>query len=253
LIERVREPTLQLETPMIVPLDFGGPDQFVWAGQIAKLSVPVRAAWAAFCVGTVGPLLPPSFHARFPFARCVRAAWDFALGRPFDRDEVERLHERLVYEAAVFGQAGTDDDNPGYWMLVEHYRLTHPSAPGYLLELVLNPDNSEYAAESAVEAAGLVYKDYQFWRQGYHDVADEAYPYVGAVLNMFYDMTQRAHAVALAHAGEPTEEMFAGVEFPADCAPLAPDLAAASRLNPGPTTALQEQWLRETGRWRGPA
>jgi hypothetical protein len=237
---------------MIVPLGFEGPEQFVWDTDLAKLPARVQAAWAAYCVGSTGQLLPPSFHARFPFTLCIRTAWDFALLRPQDRSALVRLNEEMIEYGEVLGQTERPPrhDNPGWWMCVEGYQLAHVVAPGQLFELVLTPDWLSSNAMDAVEAAGKVYKKYQFWRQGFDDVADEAFSYVDATKNVFYAMTRRAYDVALAHKGEPTETMFAGVEFPHDCPPLAPELAALSRKNPTP--AIHEQWLRETGRWLGP-
>lgn len=247
---------------MIVPLNFEGPEQFVWDTDLAELPTRVQAAWAAFCVGTVGPLLPPSFHDRFPFARCVQTAWDFALNRPFDRDETARLSLELQEYGEVLGQTERPPklDNPGWWLSLEGYQLAHLLAPALLLEAVLRPEwldtDIEWLANNAmtaVENAGLVYKDYQYWRQGFAVTADSARFYAEFVTTTFYAMSRRAYEVARAHVGEPTETMFAGVEFPHDCEPLAPELVAASISEMGPAPAHHEKWLRETGRWRGAA
>lgn len=238
---------------MKIPLNFDGPAQFVGVGEITELPVCVQAAWAAFCVGAVGPLLPSSFHSRYPFEQCVRAAWDFALDRPLDYEELNRLDERLTYESAVLGQWEKPParDNPGYWMLAEDYRLEHALAPLSLLPLIFKTEHSADFAEEAVENAGLVYKDYQFWRQGFDDVAKEAHYYVEYVLNVFYSMSRQAYEVARVHVGSPTEGMFATVEFPRDCELLPTELAELSRRRPTP--AHHEKWLRDIGRWLGPA
>jgi hypothetical protein len=237
---------------MFVEMNFEGPDEMVTCDEIRRLAPRVQAAWTAWCVGTLRPLLPPSFHERVPFDQGVEAAWNFALGEPVDEAELKALGGHVEAMATIFGQGETAPGNPGGWMVPEQYHLSYLRCLWGLFDIPFDPGQSPYLAEEAVEAAGWVYKTHQCWRQGFWGVVEAGYPYALSLPNRYYAMTRRAFEVATAHTGEPTRGMFDGIGFPWDCDRLAPDLAEASRAS-RPLPIIHERWLRATGRWLGPA
>ena len=234
---------------MFLPL-FDSPDEMVYLHEIQRLSYRHQAAWSAFCVGLVGPLLPPSFHARIPFDRCVHFAWAAALGQPVDAAEARSISAHLEDLSAIFGQGELPPDFSGYWLEEERYGLRHWSAVYSLLQVVLTPDLSAVEVEAAVEAAGSVYQSYQTRSQGFWGVIDKGHTYSIFVRNVYYAVTRKAYEVALCHGREPDREMFAAIEFQENCTPLDPELARASR-EVFPLPPAIEAWFRESGRWRG--
>jgi hypothetical protein len=187
-----------------------------------------------------------------PFDQGVEAVWNFALGKPVDEAELKALADHVEAMSTIFGQGETAPGNPGGWMELEGYHLSHLRCLWGLFDIPFNPEQSPYLAEEAVEAAGWVYKSYQCWRQGFRDVANEAYPYALYLANTYYAMTRRAFEVAVSHAGKPTRGMFDRIELPRDCERLPPELTETSRSF-RQTPLIHERWLRETGRWLGPA
>ena len=235
---------------MQTPFNFLPDQELVTSSELERLTPRSRLLWAASCVGSICPLLPPWLSNILPVQQSVKLVVGVMMDRESDLSALRQLSDYFEENSTPLLENNLFETKSISISEMEIYSFHYYVAPWSIVDMVLHPHLASVHAEAAVEASGVIYKNYQYSRQGFWGGLNETADYGEKIASKYYKMTRELYAKIINSSLIETS-IADNLVFPWDCEPLSEELLeACRRLRPLPPR--HERWLRETGFWLGP-